>query len=194
MQAQQLLDTINRESHRHTMSGYLDRANSCLDRGDVPCANELLAEAKATGAEPAELYEVRKRIDTMIENREAQSIQLARDIQVSLNAASACFRKNDYDCALDRADEVLTLDSGNASAIEIQQSVKLALAQQQTNEKTVNNFLSEAETCYQKKNYSCAIAKSESALAIIPGFGAANTMKRKATDSQTKAKSSISIK
>ena len=194
MQAQQLLDTINRESHRHTMGGYLDKANSCLDRGDVLCANELLAEAKATGAEPAELYEVRRRIDEMIETREAQGVQLERDIQVSLNAARACFRKSDYDCALHRSDEVLTLDSANASAIEIQQSVKLARAQQQANEKTVNNILSEAESCYQLKNYSCAIAKSESALAILPGSRAAGTMKRKATDSQRKAKSSISIK
>jgi hypothetical protein len=192
-QALQLLEKIARASHRQTIGGYLVRANSCLDRGDVDCANSALDEAKAAGAEPAELYEARKRVDTLVENLLDETRQLDETIRLALDDAQACFRSKNYDCANSKADEVLALERGNAEAIEIQQSIKLAQAQQRANEKTVASFLRDADACYQRKNYSCAIAKSESALAILPNSANARAMKKRAENSQNKAKRSISI-
>jgi hypothetical protein len=152
-----------------------------------------LDEARAAGAEPAELYEARKRADTIVEGRLQETRQLEETVGAALDSARTCLRIKNYDCASGKANEVLALDSTNAEAIEIQQSIKLALAQQQANEKTVTSFLRAADACYQKRNYSCAIAKSESALAIIPNSTNANAMKKKAENAQDKAKRSISI-
>ncbi len=192
-QALQLLEKIESQSRRENIGDYLARANNCLDKGDVDCANEILDEAKAAGAEPAELYETRKRADDVAQNRQDEAQELEQTIQTRIDAAWACYRREDFSCASSNAEDVLALDASNAGAIEMQQSIKLAEAQQRNNEKTVAKFLGEAEDCYQKRNYSCAIAKSESALAILPNSAAASAMNKKSVSSQNKAKKSISI-
>ena len=75
----------------------------------------------------------------------------------------------------------------------MKQSIKLAAEQRQANAATLDNFLREAESCYDKKNYSCAIAKSESALAIMPNSSKAVAMKNRAMEAQNRAKKTIVI-
>jgi len=193
IQAQQILEQLVKERHRQTIGTYLARVNSCLDKGDMLCASEALEEARAAGAEPAELYEARRRADIMAAQKLDMARQLDQAIGESLEAASTCFLAKNYDCVLARTDEVLKLDAANTRAIELQQSVKLARAQIRANRKTVAKFLEQAETCYTRKNYACAIAKSESALAIIPGSADARALIRKAQNSQSAAKKNISI-
>ena len=192
-QALQLLEKIESQSRRDNVDAYLARANNCLDKGDVDCANEILDEAKIAGVEPAELYQARKRADDVARSLQDEARELEAVIQTKIDAAWVCYRRNDFSCASGKAEEVLALDASNAGAIEMQQSVKLAKAQQRNNQKTVAKFLGEAEDCYQKRNYSCAIAKSESALAILPDSADAMAMKKRAVNSQNKAKKSISI-
>jgi tetratricopeptide (TPR) repeat protein len=192
-QALQLVEKIEQESHKQNIGSYLAKANACLDLGDVGCATQALEEAKTMGAEPAELYEVTKRADKLAESQLQAVRQQEQTVQATIQEGQNCFSAKNYDCAYTKADEVLAMDSGNAEAIAMQQSIKLAKAQQIANEKTVASFLREAQDCYQKRNYSCAIAKSESALAIVPDSAAARSMKGKAESAQAKAKMSISI-
>ena len=193
LQAQQILAEIAREDHKLGLVAYLDRANRCLDKGDVSCANDALNEASLAGAEPAELYEVRRRADTLAEKNLADERELNQSIEALLSKAKNCLTAKDFTCASAGADDILTLDSANVAALEIQQAVKLAREQVRANNATANNFLKEAETCYRAKNYACAIAKSESALAIAPNSTDAKAMKKKAQGTQKKAKMNISI-
>ena len=192
-QAMQILEKVARESHRQDVGSYLARAESCLERGNIDCANDALDAAKSNGAQPAELYEMRTRIDALVKSREMEAQKQDEAIGNMLVAARSCFEAGKYDCTLTNANNVLALDVANAQAVELQQSVKLALAQQQANMKTASQFMREAEVCYRAKNYSCVIAKSESAMAIIPGYQPAVTMKKRAISSQNNAKKSISI-
>ena len=193
LQAQQILATIERESHKQDLAVYLNRANRCLDEGDISCANEALQEASLAGAEPAELYEVRRRGDTLAAQKLEDERELNKTIEELLSRATTCLESKDFTCATAGADDVLALDSANIPALEIQQAVKLAREQQRANTVTASNFLQQAETCYRAKNYACAIAKSESALAMVPNYADARAMKKKAQSSQKKAKMDISI-
>ena len=156
-------------------------------------ALEKTNHAKLMGAEPSELYEVRRRADSLAQNQLEESRQKEETIRIRLEDASACYRDGDFDCASTQAEAVLTMDGANTAAIEMQQTIKLARAQRLVNEKTVGNFLREAESCYQKRNYSCAMAMADSALAIIPNYAAARSMKNKAKSAQDRVKKSISI-
>jgi len=193
LQAQQLLEQIARESHRQGLDAFLAKADKCLDVGDVECANTALDEAAAAGAQSAELYEARKRADAIVGQQADE--QRARDLTIEklLAQAKACFATGDFGCARNKADQALALDSGNTTAVELKQSIKLAAEQRQANAATMDTFLREAESCYQKKNYSCAIAKSESALAIMPNSSKAVAMKNRATEAQNQAKKTIVI-
>jgi len=193
LQAQQLLEQVSRESHRQELEGFLAKANSCLDAADIKCANSALDEAAAAGAQAAELYEVRKRMDAIVVQQADAQRARAQTVTAALAQAKACLSSGDAACAQRKADEVLALDSANAAAIEVTQSIKLAAQQRQANAATLDNFLSEAQSCYDKKNYSCAIAKSESALAIMPNSSKALAMKKRAMEAQSQAKRTIVI-
>lgn len=193
LQAQQLLEQISRENHRQALGTFLARAGKCLDMGDVACANAALEEAAAAGAAPAELYEVRRRGEAIVKQQANEQRATAQKIEQLLATAGTCFSAGDFNCSRSKADEALILDSSNATAIELKQSIKIAETQRRANATTIGKFLREADSCYQKKNYSCAIAKSESALAIIPGSNKAVAMKNKATAAQNRAKKTIVI-
>ncbi len=193
LQAQQLLEQISRESHRQELDTFLAKADTCLDAGDVECANTALDEAAVAGAQPAELYEARKRADATVDKQADEQRAKDHTIDALLAQAQACFSAGDFGCSRTKADAVLALDSVNTAAIELKQSMKLAGEQRQANTATMDTFLHEAESCFQKKNYSCAIAKSESALAIMPNSSKAVAMKNRATEAQNQAKRTIVI-
>jgi len=193
LQARQLLEEIANASRRQALGAYIADANKCLDAGDIDCANAALEEAAAAGAQAADLYEVRQRAGAILDRQADEQRNREQAIEKSLAQARTCFATGDVACAQREADAVLALDSANAAAIELKQSIRLAAEQRQANAVTLDNFLSEAESCYQKKNYSCAIAKSESALAIMPGSSSAAAMKNKAMEAQNRAKKQIVI-
>lgn len=193
LQARQLLETIATESRRQELAGFLADANRCLDADDIACANAAMQEATAAGAQAADLYEVRQRADAILSRQQDEQRARTENIASLLAQANACFSTGDVACSQRKADEVLALDSANAAAIELKQAIKLAAEQRQANVATLDNFLREAQSCYDKKNYSCAIAKSESALAIMPGSSSATAMKNKAMEAQDRAKKQIVI-
>lgn len=193
LQARQLLEQISRESRRQELGTFLAAANKCLDTGDIDCANAAMQNATAAGAEAADLYEVRQRVDAVLGKQADEQRAREQSIAKLLAQAKTCFSAGNVACTQSKADEVLALDSANTAAIELKQSVKLAAEQRQANAATLDNFLREAQNCYEKKNYSCAIAKSESALAIMPGSDSATAMKNKAIEAQNRAKKQIVI-
>ena len=193
LSARQLLEQISRESRRQELGVYLAAANKCLDAGDIDCANAAMQEAAAAGAEAADLYEVRQRVDAVLGKQADEQRAREQSIATLLAQAKSCFAAGNVACTQSKAEEVLALDSANTAAIELQQSIKLAAQQRQANAATLDSFLREAESCYDDKNYSCAIAKSESALAIMPGSNSAMAMKNKAMEAQNRAKKQIVI-
>ncbi len=191
--AQRLLDQAEEGQRQQSIGGFLSRAETCLDRGDTACADLALEEASAAGAGAADLYPLQKRRDDLLAQQQATLAQQQAQITSMLKEARECLDRSDFDCSEDRAGAVLALDAANTEAIEIRQATGLARSLREANERTVASFLREAESCMQKKNYSCAIAKADSALAIIPGHRGASAMRNDAVQAQRSAKKSISI-
>ena len=99
LQAQQLLEQVSRESHRQELDGFLAEANKCLDAGDIKCANTALHEAAAAGAQAADLYEVRKRVDAIVGQQADEQRAREQTIATLLAQAKSCLSAGDVGCA-----------------------------------------------------------------------------------------------
>ena len=191
--AQQLLEQAQRARRDQQMAQLVAGVEDCLAREALDCARRQLEQARRAGALPAELYAVEKRTDELALAQQARASAQRERVRGLLLDALDCFDAGDYDCSDGKAAEVLALDAANAEAIELQQSARLARQARVRDEQTAARFLAEAQSCFDLKNYSCAIARSESALAIVPGYKAAAAMKSRALTAQEDAKKQILI-
>lgn len=192
-QATLLLQRVDREIVRQTIGSHLETARACVDSGDIDCARVALANARDAGAQPAELEEAQRAVDAMAAALMAAARDREEQLALLLAEGRACLQMNDFTCVDDRVAQLRAADADSAGALELQQAAAAGREQQRFREQTVAGFLEEAEDCFQRKNYSCTIAKSESALAIIPRHPGASALIRQAGDAQNKAKMNISI-
>ncbi|MEQ9397130.1 serine/threonine-protein kinase [Haliea sp.] len=192
-QAILLLQRVDREVARQTIAGYLEEARTCIAGDDIGCARSALASAREAGAEADDLEGLQREVDVMAERLMAAARDREERLGLLLGEGRACLRMNDFACVDDRAAQLRSADPGNAGALELEQAAAAGREQQRFREQTVASFLQEAKDCFQRKNYSCTIAKSESALAIIPRHPGANDLIRRADAAQSEAKMNISI-
>jgi serine/threonine protein kinase len=192
-QAILLLQRVDREVARQTIAAHLGEADACIAGGDIDCARSALASARDAGAEPVELEQPQRAVDAMAETLMAAARDREERLGLLLAEGRACLRMNDFACVDDRVAQLRVADPGNSGVAELEQAAAAGREQQRFREQTVAGFLREAEDCFQRKNYSCTIAKSESALAIIPRHQGASALIRRADEAQSKAKMNISI-
>ena len=191
--AQQMLRETLEAERGAKIASLLEDAGACIDEGDIACARAALEEAQTTGATAAELLPAQRELDRLVEARMAAARDRRERQQLLADEARACIQRRDFTCAEERVDQLRQLDPDGSDAGELQQAIAAAREQQRFREQTVAGFLQEAETCFQRKDYSCAIAKSESALAIMPAHQPAKNMIQRANNAQKKAKLNISI-
>lgn len=192
-QAQAMLEQANLRSRKQRIDAILARAGDCLDAGNISCAEAALQDAEHQGADQAILYPLLRERDELLAERQATEKARSDKIEELMARSEQCLRAGDFTCSEEGVGEVLAIDPGHARAIELNQSIAAARQQRRFNEQTVSDFLRAAEECYNRKDYSCTIAKSESALAIIPGHGPSEAMIDKAQLAQRRAKMNISI-
>lgn len=193
LEAQQMLRETLEAKRSAKVASLLKDAGGCVDDGDIDCARTALEEARASGATAAELLPVQRGLDNLVEARMAAARNRRERQQLLADEARACIKRLDFACAEQRVEQLRKLDPDGTAVGELQQAIAAAREQQRFREQTVAGFLQEAESCFQRKDYSCAIAKSESALAIMPAHQPAKKMIERANNAQKKAKLNISI-
>ena len=193
LEAQQLLRDTEEAERQARVAALLDNARVCVERGELECARDHLASAQAAGAAAAALYPLQRELDQLVEKQMAAARDRDERLRLLAEEARACLQREDFSCAEERAGQILAEQAGSPAALELQQAVRAGREQRAFREQTVAGFLSEARDCYSRKNYSCAIAKSESALAIVPGHADARGMIEQANEAQRQAKMNITI-
>lgn len=111
----------------------------------------------------------------------------------SIEAAERCFANNDYECTMKYSRQALSLQPGQARAEALFQKASYAQARQQEATNRAKSILAQGVTCFKQKNYSCAIAKSESALEFVPGFKEAIKLKQDAQEAGNRSREERSI-
>lgn len=169
----------------------LTQARTCAGKNDWSCITRL-AENSPDLDDPEFL-----RLLAQAKTARAEELQLRaerqRDFQLLVNKVETCLIRKDYLCAEQQAQLAQGLGVDSLAAQGLTQRVAFAKSEYERNLQKAENVLAKGEACLQKKNYSCAIASSESALEFVPDYPPALQLRRTAEQAVEKLKSQIII-
>ncbi len=186
LQAAQLAQVERADEEK--MSALVQEAEACLVQQDLSCAQLFAARARELNATHQASQLLTEKINKIEQQQRLALAEQQQSIAQELNAAQACLLQRDYDCATALSANVLAVDPANAQAVEIKQSATLAQQQSRSLGAKLDKLLTDANACMNKKNYSCAIAKAESALDLDAGNKKAMELKTLALETQRKLK------
>lgn len=170
------------------MNALVQEAEVCLSQLDLNCAQLFATRARELNADHRASQLLTEKINKIEQQNELAAAQQQLTIGTELNKAQGCLIRRDYECALALSAGVLVIDPANVEAVEIKQSATIARLQQQSVVAKLDKLIAEANACMNKKNYSCAIAKAESALDMDADNKKAQELKKLALDTQRKLK------
>lgn len=184
IEEQQLLTRINE---------HLNQARNCFRQQDYVCAVEAADKVLGLSANQIEAQQIINNAGQMIERQRSELAEKEQNFNVHINKANECLAQKKYDCAIESAELAQTFKPESAQAVTIIQNANYAVNQLRENRQKANKILKDGQECYKKLNYSCAIAKSESALEFVPGHRGALRLKRNAEAAIAKLKKTIEI-
>ena len=169
------------------------QVETCLESGDLDCAERALATARDTGATNADLYNVEQQLRAqqtdLVRLAEARATRVAAQV----GAGEACLERGDFTCAEASLDAAFAEQANAPEAIALKQSIAAAKRQLAADQERVRLFLAQATECFERRDYSCSLARAESALSLLPGEPDAKAMVKRAEDAQRKLKMNIQI-
>ena len=124
---------------------------------------------------------------------QAKTAEAAKRYGENMMTAEKCFSAKNYECSMTYAKQALNYRPADIRAETLLQKSSYAQVQQRDALVKAKNVLDQGMICFKQKNYSCAIAKSESALEFVPEFKDAMQLMQDAQQEITKLKQSIKI-
>ncbi len=192
--ASQLLASAQRakelRANDEKINELIAEAKNCLQQQDLDCAALFLQKAEAIGAHNSQVVSFHEALSVARAQQAQSAAQKQQEITTALAHAQTCLSARDYSCAVNSANRILELDPANAQAIEVKQTASLAQEQASALTGKVNRLMADAQSCMDKKNYSCAIAKAESVLELDTSYQPATALKNRAQETQRKLKES----
>lgn len=187
--AQQLLAAASDLGKNKTIAENLQQAESCLQNRDLACATMFAKKAAELNTAHPAVMAMHVKLQTLEQQGKLVALAQQQKIKELLLQAQSCLAQKKYECAIKQADATLALDAANGPAMEVKQTAAVADKQLRDAQDKVAKILSQAKDCLEKqKNYTCAIAKAEAALDIVPNHAEAIALKSRAQDIQRKIK------
>ena len=186
--AEQLFAEADALEQNRILQDYSQQVDTCLAQQDMGCVQMFTNKAQELNPE----HELSKRLasnwQALQEQSQTNAEQQQQKLQAALAQAQTCMSQKSYACAISKAADALAVDPSNVQAIEIKQVAQLAQQQSAESSRKIEKLLAEANECMSKKNYSCTIAKAESALDLDAANANALALKLRAQETQRKLK------
>ncbi|MET0357317.1 MAG: serine/threonine-protein kinase [Cellvibrio sp.] len=188
-QASQLLIAANDLDKNKAILENVQQAETCLLNKDVACANTFAKRASELNEQHPSVQALNSKLQNVEQQDKLAALEQQQKISSLLSQSQTCLAQRKYDCAIRHADTILALDAANGPAMEVKQTAAVADKQVREAQEKVSKILSQAKECLDKlKNYTCAIAKAEAALDIMPNNADAIAIKTRAQDTQRRIK------
>jgi serine/threonine protein kinase len=185
--------SIENKKQEFVLSSMLQKAKKCFNNKNYECVITETKTIQDTSVNSESSASLSKDIVVLIEQSH-KKIKFNNDrYSVFMSKSVNCFKNKNYTCAQAQAKLALKFKPEDPKSKKLYQDAFYAKTQHNIRVSKVRKILMKAEKCYKVKNYSCAIAKSESALEVIPSYTAALNLKTKAKNEITKLKQSINI-
>ncbi len=169
------------------------KGNQCFAQASFSCALENARQALAIDESNYKAQQLAKESELAFEKQRVDNIKIDQQFKKSLEAANDCFGRQEFNCAAEKARQALELKPNSEPAADLLQSATFAEKQRQANLQRADKVLQDGYQCLKKLDYSCAIAKSESALEFLPGYAKAIKLKKDATEALNRVKKKIEI-
>ena len=153
---------------------------ACFNKEDWQCVIKTAEEVKALQADNTMADSLINQAKIALGEKKDRAAKMDKKFNGFITHAEKCFHQGDYTCAVQYSKKSLDLKNNNFRAESIYQKSIYAQQQQVESRKKADVMLNKGKVCFERKNYSCAIAKSESALEIAPNHSGALKLKRDA--------------
>jgi len=173
--------------------GFLSLAKDCFAANSFECAINNASSVVELQSNHQQANTLLKQSEQALLQQQIADKQLNHDFQDLMSEAKKCARQNNFDCSSKYAKQALALKPNNVAAEELYQTSNYEQIQRLKNLEKADKVLRDGQKCLAKLDYSCAIAKSESALDFVPNYKKALQLKRDATESLNKVKKNIQI-
>lgn len=170
-----------------------DAATSCFAEKRYDCVVENTATMLRIEPDNQKASSLASQASELQMQSQQKAANNQKNYSESFANAQKCFANSDYDCSKKFAKQALLAKPADISAEMLFQKATYAQVQQQEALGKARNVYDQGLTCFKQKNYSCAIAKSESALEFVPDYKDALRLKQDAQLEITKLKQSIKI-
>ncbi len=178
----------------------LQQSQQCLQEKSYDCVIKNTQTILNIRPDNTQAITFNKQAKDEIIALENQRVATQRKYTALMLKGNKCFKSKSYQCAQTSAEKALILHSTD-EARTLQRNAEMALIEQKRNlleqkrnKEKADNMVAQAKLCFTKKQYDCAIAKSESALNFIPKYTPALNTLKKATEERQKIKNSFSLK
>ncbi len=170
------------------ISELIGEAQQCLQQQDLDCAALYLQKAEAVGVHNSQVISFHEALSVARAQQAQSATQKLQQIADAMAMANNCFSDKNYSCTVNSVDRVLALDPAHAEAISLKQKIASTKEQEGALAGKISRLMADAQSCIEKKNYSCAIAKAESVLELDAGYQPATELKMRAQETQRKLK------
>ena len=174
------------QKSQETINELMKKANQCFDASDFNCVKEHASAVLA-------MDEKHDAATYLMQQAEKQQQNIALNYTKAMQQAQSCFDSGEFNCAIEQAEYALSLKGGDEQAIALKQSASYSLVQQKSALEKARSIVEDGQFCMKKFDYSCAIAKAESALAFVAEYPPAVKLKADAQKAMNKAKKAITI-
>ena len=167
----------------------LTTAQTCFDNLDYLCAIDNVNKLLILSPNHPQAMSLILESKELLKQEEITKSNNLILFKSNISKAQDCFNKNNFLCAQQEAEFALKIKPENTEASELYQNAVYS----QNNLERADKILADGQACLKKLNFSCAIAKSESALEFVPNYKKALQLKRDATESLEQVKKKIKI-
>ena len=192
-EAKALLNKANNDLKQDEIIGQLELARNYLSQKNYEDAERAIEKVLHLDLHNAKALSIQKQIGVEKTAQQAEVEKAAQEYTLLLSKANQCLEKTEYQCAIKFAKQALLIRNNDAEADAIVRSATYAEQKQQENFRKAEKILEDGKACFERLNYSCAIAKSESALEFVPGHKRAISLKLASEKAISDAKKNISI-
>ena len=151
-----------REEEKPDVSAKVDRGIAAFNQGDYDRCIQLMEEVLRMESRNASaqyfLSEAKKR---------KSEVEKEQQISSQLRSAQRAFQREDYRECIERANEVLDLDSGNTSALNLLREANKKV-EQRNRELQIRDGLQRAQQSYQRESYEECVRQASDVLRLDP--------------------------
>lgn len=170
-----------------------DSAERCMKAQQFDCVVQNTDIILALEPDNASALALADQANALRAKQQQQDASNQQHYDELMATAERCFSATDYECSMQSAKQAMQYKPTDVEAETMYQKASYARMQQQQAMERANTVLAHGEKCFKQKDYSCAIAKSESALEFVPGLREAIRLKQQAQQEIDRLKHSIKI-